>query len=553
MAPRVLIIGLDGGALDLIHPWAEQGELPNLARMMAEGAYGSLASTIHPITAAAWASFMTGMNQGKHGLYDFVQRIPGSYNFELTNAAIIAAPTLFEIASHYSRRVIALNVPLTFPPRPVNGVMVSGLFAQPAPDIAYPKGLYEEIVKLVNGEYIILPRYNRWASDPLGDYVDQLHRAIDQRRHVAEFLMTRNWWDLCCVVFTATDLVQHTFWKYMEDGDARFGDAILDVYRRVDAAIGTLQKVAESTGEDVMTLIMSDHGAGYLESFVQLNRWLADEGLLHFLPKRKGIQAWLVKQAWQLYRCFVPPFIIGKIRARVGVRYDRMRDKMESSLFATRIDWPHTRAYSLGACGNIFLNVAGREPQGIVQPGAEYEALRDDISERLMSLTDPDAPGRAPLVERVYRREELYEGPFLEQAADLIIRWRDYRYWGRGRYDFDTPQVFYRQQQWDFSKLPLSGTHRPNGILIVAGANIRPVGVLDSARIIDVAPTVLAALGVPVPSEMDGRVLVDIFRESPALAGETGGPVWADVSLVQGYSEEEAAEIEERLKALGYM
>jgi len=544
---RILIIGLDGATLDLVEPWAHEGHLPHLARMMREGCYGRLASTIHPITGAAWPSFMTGMNQGKHGLFDFVRRIPGSYNFELTYSANISAPTLFEIASRHGKRVISVNVPMTFPPRPVNGTMVSGLFAQAAPGITYPHELYDEIVNLV-GDYIIMPRYNRWTPDPLQDYVNQLHSSAEKHLRVAQYLMGRESWDLACVVFISTDLAQHTFWKHMSEADARFGNAILDVYRQLDEYVGQLRALA---GDNAMTIVMSDHGAGQLDSFVQLNRWLASHGFLHYLPQRTSWRARMVRSAWAAWRHVLPPTLIGRIRARIGRRYDSLRDKMESTLFASRIDWPRTRAYSLGACGNIFINLAGREPQGIVQPGAEYDTVCQEIRDRLLTLADPETGER--LVANVFRRDQIYHGPHLNEAADLIITWRDYRYWGRGRYDFDGPDVFHRQQKWDLSDLPLSGTHRPDGVFIAAGANIRPAGLLENVSILDVAPTTLAALGIPVPAEIDGRVLTAIFDSQPDVEVDRLGDSSYAITADAAYSDEEAAAIEQRLKSLGYL
>jgi predicted AlkP superfamily phosphohydrolase/phosphomutase len=543
---KVLIIGLDGATFDLMRPWMAQGDLPNLARMAREGSHGELTSTIHPITGAAWPSFMTGVQQGKHSVYDFIRRTPNGYNFVLTNADDIAAPTVFDLVSQHGRHVIALNVPVTFPPRAVNGIMVSGLFAQPAPAIAYPRSVYRDLVRIL-GEYVIMPSYNRWAGRPLDDYVAQLHSMSDQHLRAMQYLLQTAPWDLACVVFTATDLAQHAFWKFMEEGDPQYGGVIREVYRQLDRHIGALQS---QVGAETLTIIMSDHGAGPLESFVQLNRWLSDEGFLRFLPQHAGWRARLVRAAWTGWRRVLPPRLIGNVRARVGARYNAMRDRMESALFATRIDWPRTRAYALGACGNVYVNLAGREPQGAVQPGVEYEHVCAEIRERLLALKDP-LTGQL-LVADVLPRDQVYHGAYIDQAPDLVVCWRDYRYWGRGRYDFDGPDVFHRQRKWDFSDLPLTATHRMNGIFLASGTDIQPQSEPARARIIDIAPTILSVLGIPVPADMDGRVLSEIFSIAPEV-GVAEAEQFRHAGSDDVYSPDEATAIEERLKALGYL
>lgn len=542
---HVLIIGLDGATFDLARPWMAAGHLPNLARLHQQGASGALQSTIHPITGAAWPSFMTGANQGQHSVYDFVRRRPGTYELELMYGSHIAVPTLFELVGQAGLPVISLNVPITYPPRLVNGVMVSGLFAQPSPDIAYPRPVYDELHAL-EGEYIISPAYNAYARDPRQDYLDQLHRMTRIHLRAMRHLLATRPWQLGMVVFTATDLAQHAFWADMEAGQGAFAEAILNIYRQVDAAVGDL---LTDLPPETLVVLMSDHGAGPLDSFVQLNRWLYQQGFLKFRPGRTSWRAKVVRAAWAAWRRVLPPKLIGAIRARVGKRYNQVRDQMESTLFSTRIDWPHTQVFALGACGNLFLNVKGREPEGVVEPGAHYDQVCADVTARLMQLTDPLTGQK--LVENVLRGHEVYAGPHAHHAPDLVILWKDYRYWGRGRYDFDDLEVFRRRPKWDFSELPLTCTHRMNGLVFLAGPNIRAGHMLTGARIVDVTPTLLAALGLPIPDYMDGRVLHEAFVVPPqaAISNQAGQAPVAD----SGYTAEEAAEIEEHLKSLGYL
>ena len=209
--------------------------------------------------------------------------------------------------------------------------------------------------------------------------------------------------------------------------------------------------------------------------------------------------------------------------------FERAKSELESQLFSSPINWGETQAYSLGACGNIFMNVTGREPQGIVAPGAEYASLREQIKDELELLRDPET-GQS-LVKQVHRREELYSGPYLEEAPDLIIEWHDYRYWGRGRYDQSVPTIFEPPSTWDFSDLPLTGTHRPDGIFVGSGPGIPHGQSLAGAQLIDLTPTALAFLGVPVPRSMDGRVLTEMFAPgslTPVFADSQTGTVSGD-------------------------
>jgi predicted AlkP superfamily phosphohydrolase/phosphomutase len=540
---RVLVIGLDGGTFDLIEPWAAAGHLPNLARLMAQGCRGRLASTLQPVTAPAWTTFMTGVNQGKHGLYDFVRRRSAGYHLEVTNASHAAAPTIFDIASQSGRRVVAVNIPYTFPPRPVNGVMIGGPFVPAVTcDLISPPD-YFDVLKSVAPGYFVLPDYAPRAADPLGDYADKLLTGVALRERLSLHLLHSEPWDLFTVVFMATDEAQHAYW-----------------HCRVDQAIGSIldQVAADGQEDETLVVIMSDHGAGPLRWMINLNRWLAEAGYLSFhkasaSPLRQ-LRAAATKRLAQLYLRYVPAKARAAIRTQLGAqRFDQLKGDFESALLTSTVDWERTRAYALGAGGNIFINLQGREPAGIVQPGAEYERLRQELVQALAALSDPETG--APIVQRVYRREELYHGPFLDQAPDLVIQWRDYACWGRGRYDSQGTAVFEAQRHFDFSDLPLSGTHRPQGILLLQGAGVRPGTQIEGARILDLAPTILGALGLPIPEHLDGTVLHAAFVEG---AIESTAPLATDATVPAAgdefaYTPEETAQISQRLQDLGYL
>ncbi len=551
---RVMVIGLDGATLDLILPWIEEGHLPTLASLIRNGSYGRLKSTIQPITAPAWTTFMTGVNQGKHGLYDFVRRRSDSYKLEITNASMIATPTIFEIIGQTGGRVIALNVPYTFPPPPVNGILVSGLFAPTADErIVYPSSFAKDLYERFNG-YFITPDYNSHAQDPLLRYLDDLKRGVDYRRRLSLYLMNHEPWDLFAVVFIATDLVQHSFWRYMETGHSLYKDAILDVYRHVDDAMGAL---VQSLDDKTVVLVMSDHGAGPLHRMVNINRWLAENGYLRFSESGQRyldrVRVNLVKSVASAYRRYTPACLRSVVRRNLGMKYfDRLKGEMESTMFSSTVNWSETAAYALGAGGNIYLNLAGREPEGQISPGHRYNEVRADVGELLSKMVDPNT-GQS-VVRKVWLREDLYQGPYLERAPDLVIEWEDYRYWGRGRYDISGVSVFEEIETLDFSALPLTGTHRPAGVLILSGPGVKPSVQLHNSKLLDLAPTILSILGRSVPEYMDGRILQEAFV-SGAIVNVSNLAVRLD-SLGKEksqYSLGEEEEIMRRLEELGYL
>ena len=516
---RVLIIGLDGATFNLIRPWAEQGYLPNLQKLMAQGAWGEMQSTIQPITAPAWTTMITGVNQGKHGLYDFVRRKTDSYAMEVTNASHVNAPTFFDLASQQKKRVIAINVPYTFPPRPVNGICIGGPFAPVvSPELVYPEEFFTRL-KEIAPDYFILPDYEATHADPMAAYAQRLIKEVELREQVSIALMDSEEWDLFMVVIMATDEVQHAFWHCMDakpgDPNYPYRNAIREVYERADRAIGRLlERANQDDDKPTYTFVVSDHGFGHSKYMINLNRWLMEKGLLAFqsaednrlgAAKRKA-----VKQLATAYRRYLPSRVRELLRRRMGNRaFERMKGEIESALFTSGLDWPSTRVYALGAGGNLFVNLRGREPQGSVEPGIEYEELRTEVIQALQEFEDPET-GEA-LVRRTYRREELYQGPYLERAPDLIIQWKDYANWGRGRYDSHAP-VFESNKKIDFTEIPLTGTHRPEGILIANGPAIKPGTHLQGSHLLDVAPTILSLLELPGHQGLDGHFLQDAFK-----------------------------------------
>ncbi|MBK9049376.1 MAG: alkaline phosphatase family protein [Chloroflexi bacterium] len=547
---RVLVLGLDGATWDLLTPWINEGKLPHLARLQQTGSHGPLMSTIHPVTTPAWISFLTGRNQGQHGVYDHVQRRPDSYNMELMDATRIQSPLMFDYLGRQGYRSISINVPQTFPPPVIPGLMISGLFGTlVGPDITQPPSLYQKI-QTVAPNYVVHPDYHPRHADALGQYARDLVQSEIDRIAVTETLLAEEDWQYAIVVMTGPDQSHHAFWGLMMDESpaaAPYRDAIFNVYKAIDDELPRLLRFAD---ENTLLLVISDHGGGPLHALVNLNRWLADTGLLAFKGRKKG--SWrnrLINFAAASYKKYVPTRLRTWVRRQYQGQFTQAKERMESQLFASAIDWSKTQAYSLGACGNIFVNLRGREPQGIVAPGAEYEAVCEQIIRDLVQLRSPEGQ---LIVKQVLRREAVYHGPHMEKAPDLIVIWHDYGYWGRARYDQNWPPLFEPVVNWDFSAIPLTGTHRPEGILIASGPGVQ-AGPISGANLIDITPTILAFLNTPVPQGFDGRALTELFTPGTLTVTYQDDDDHLQTGGGHRFSSEEEAQVLQHLERLGYI
>jgi predicted AlkP superfamily phosphohydrolase/phosphomutase len=554
---KVFVLGLDGATYDLLKPWADEGVLPNMGRLLAEGAWGELRSTIPPMTGPAWTSFMTGKNPGKHGIYDWIYRHPDAYDVSPLTAQHCKQPTLWSLLSRAGRKVCTLNVPMTFPPETVNGVQISGI---PAPStqitISYPPQLLSEIQRDV-GEYLLYPDPGSAYSDSgVDSFLDRLYRTTERRLEVLDYLRQKDDWDFTMMVLSGTDTVQHAMWKYMSpdhplhdpDKAGKYGSAIRDYFVVVDEAIG--QMVA-SLDKDTTFIIMSDHGFGPFHKFIHVNNWLRKQGWLVLKPSLPS----LFKAA--LFDLGLSPMQVYDGLMQIGLgklKREVVRGKgqgMMRSLFLSfdDVDWSRTRAYSLGNVGQVFLNVRGREPQGIVQPGTEYERIRADIISELGELRDPE--NGELVVEQIFRREDVYQGPELEKGADIVFLPTRMEYFGFGEYEFGSHQII------ESMRRGISGTHRMNGTLLIHGESVKSGAQISGASLVDLAPTILHLMGESVPEDMDGQVLFSALQGElgdPALMRRMSGTDQGDgKNPTTTLAPEDEQALVERLRSLGYV
>ncbi len=550
---KVLVIGLDGVTFDLLGPWIESGELPNLRRLMRQGAWGRLRTTLPPISSSSWSSFLTGVNPGKHGLVDFVYPSEDSYKVSIINATSRRTRALWHWLNDAGYQVGLLGIPTTYPPEPVDGFMISGFLAPgPNSDWAYPPQLKEELQARL-GRFLLSPD-ERYRSTPhLDRFLADLTASVENRTQAALYLMRTKPWDLFAVVYWDTDMVQHETWRLLDPNHPRYDaaeaqryrDAILAFHRKVDADVGRL---LDAVPAESLVVVMSDHGFGAVHSFFLTNNWLAGEGWLQF---KKGpwtaFKRALFKGGFTPLRMFRIAKALGLARLRKKARFQQQA-KLLNRIFLSfdDVDWSRTQAFSIGSFGQIYINVVGLRPQGIVTPGREYEELRERIIHKALALRDP-LSGEL-LVERVYRREELYSGPYTDRTPDLLIQPRNWEYMAFGHADFGSNKLV-------DPIVGLSGHHRPEGIVILAGAGVKPDLRLENASIMDLTPTILHVMGVPIPQELDGRVLEEAFipgspAARPAVYGVAN--IYKDDSGISSSLAEEMEEVQERLRGWGY-
>jgi predicted AlkP superfamily phosphohydrolase/phosphomutase len=556
---KLLVIGLDGAPHALIQQWSNAGSLPNIRKVIEQGSSGILRSTMPVHSPTAWATFMTGLNPGKHGVFDFVRRDDTSYHLRLVQGNYIKGTSLWRLLSREGCRVGVMNVPMTYPPEEVNGFLVSGLGTPGYTTYTFPpemtEALNREGYRVNNASFFEPGKEDAWLAD--------IYETSQRQANTAVRLIKENPWDFFMVVFRNTDEICHFFWHYMDpthpaycsEAPQKFKTAIEDFYRFIDGLVGELIAAA---GNDVNVVIMSDHGAGPLYKDVFLNEWLWQQGWLTLKPeilKQKNGKRWLQKTG--LTRKNISTLLtrlrlqrLERLIKRLLGDSIQMLPRDERPELADAVDWTRTQAYSFGYYGQIFLNLKGREPAGIVAPGNEYLQLRQEIARRLTLLLDPE-DGK-PVVDKVYVKEELYDGPFLDSAPDLLAIMRDFTYITRKGYEF-APE---RGLLFCTPYTNETGSHRLEGILIAAGPDIQKNEQLETEEIQALAPTLLHLLQCPVPRTMDGqvieRILTEQYLKSNPIRYSDDEDGQSD-NQSENWNPDMEAEIVERLRKLGYL
>jgi len=545
---KVIIFGIDGCPEEFLRKWViEEDRLPNFRRVYDNGAFMSMNSTIPYMTVPAWLSMLTGKNPARLNTFAFYQRARDSYKKEMIDLAWERHNPLWQILSAAGHRSIIINVPSTLPPaKDFNGMLISGPIMNPDPQrIAYPDDLNRSLLK----QGYAVDDYSSLATEPLKN-VRKMFDYARRRIAIASALFREQPWDLFMFAFYFIDPIMHRFWKYMDaehpayEERAEYSSVIFDFFRLMDEHLGFYLDNLPPEGN---LFIVSDHGMGAHRYFVDLNNWLQAQGymrLAHDATQKLNLYTFQTTKAYDVLR-----------RTYLRFRNIRAAKKLRDMFFNTMpkwertsgdVDWKNTRAYSLGK-DSIYVNLKGREPEGAVSWGREYDDLLAGITRKLHELKDPDTG--EPVVARILRGRELYGNVGNPALPDIFVEFKNDSWYVSNQGEAAPgSRLFY-------AKKGMFAQHKRNTIFAGYGRDIKKTD--DTARrdIYDIAPTVLHAMNMPVPDDVDGRVMVDIFRDDsacrkrdirysrskPAKERETGA------------GSEKDAVILERLKNLGYL
>lgn len=532
---KVLIIGLDGATFDVLTPLMNAGRMPNLKKLVDTGTAGILDSTKPPITPAAWTTFMTGKGPGRHGIVDFEKYDVRTNQLTFNSTYEIREKTIWEILSEKGFRVGSINVPMTYPPRKVNGFMISG-FETPGIDVdfTYPKDLKDDILKKWPG-YTYRSDWKRktfGGDEQFQRNIRHIEKSFRQGYELAEYCGDRYGWDVMMVLYKLVDNLQHKAWRYLDPRTAGENPSRAEMsakcFEELDRVLGDLWKLAQK--HNAMVLIMSDHGHGSLDGKAQANLLLEQWGYLKIKSR--------LTQFRHHARC-----LLDRARGRATKRFDANLG-IEHEL---DLDWSATKACVMhaGIYGFLYISLKGRQPGGLVEP-ADYERLRNDLRERFLKVTCKNLQGQTIRVfPEIHKTEELYkcsreEHPWLPDlllvpdAGLAVVR----KIRGSQSVRWSPPHR-------------LEGTHRVEGILIVNGPHVRK-GAKIHANIADVTPTILAAVGLRVPLDMEGKAMEELF--DTRLTVEFEPPQAATVTEHEEvYSEAEKQTLTKRLSELGYL
>jgi predicted AlkP superfamily phosphohydrolase/phosphomutase len=546
----ILVLALDGATFDVIRPLASQGLLPNLAAWMKEGRAGGLASTTPPVTFPAWSSFMTGLEPADHGIFDFTQKTPGEYRLRFINSTDREAPSIFRRVCDAGGNVLVLGMPATHPPEPLDGLLVCGFDAPVSTGTdersASDPLLYREIAR-VAGPWM-RPDLNESsrADDFHERALETLLSRIDRKRDfaleaLAQVRAQRNGDppSLAMIVFSESDTVGHHYWRDHDPDSPRHDEtasperrnALIEVYRRLDGACGQLRS---AVGNEVLCLVMSDHGmGGASDKIVHLNRYLAEQGLLH---RRVGPGRFVDRSARKL-RDLALAWLPAVVAQQIFRRARAAAAELESRARFGGFDWRRTMAFSEEANTNpgVWINLEGRESEGCVAP-ADYEAVRDRVIEALLAWRLPSGD---PVVRRALRREQVHRGPHAERAPDIVVELAlDEGYglslvptpWSEGGKEgsgIPSLRILDTEEAAGGRGRGMNGTHRNEGIWIAVGPGADSHDAPE--RLIQVAPWIAGAMGLAWAStEGKGQKAV-------------------------AYDDAEEAMVAERLRALGYL
>ena len=517
---KVLVIGLDGATLDLIGPMMSDGKLPNLTKIASTGIHSKLRSTILPLSPTAWTSFASGKNAGKHGIYDFSKRLQGTYDYRPTTSLDQKSLAIWDIIGSFGGRNIVVNVPLTYPARPINGAMISG-FPTPSgvDDFIYPLDLLPVLEAKLGHKVDIRKPPVLYHKGHEKEITEKLIQITRDQTELTGCLMSSLNWNLTVSVFDATDVLGHYFWAYLDINHPKFDrklaepvrNMVEEIHVELDKAIG---KLVERAGEDALVFVISDHGFGPVYYGVYINNWLLEQKYMYFKRNmRVRAKHWAFKRGLNTYNLLqiAKKFgLVKSIESAYSARSKALALLKLTALSMEDIDWERTRVYSAGNFGQLYVNLEEREPNGIVQR-QDADRLIDEVVQKLGKLKDPKTGGK--MFDNIYKSGDVFNGAASLDSPDIVffddeMKYSAHRMFELGSNKLITPHPIY------------SGNHKMDGILFAAGKGIKfiPEAPSREPELIDLAPTILHYMGNFVPKDMDGRILEEFFDAKSEVA-----------------------------------
>ncbi len=512
---KVLVIGLDGADFKIIQPLIKKGKLQNLSKFLRQGAYGKLATVIPPVSPSAWTSFSTGKLPSKHGIFDFFYHKQNPFQKKVaTNSTSIKSKTVWELLTEAKKSSIIIDVPLQYPPIPINGIMISRFFAESLTKAFYPRGLYRHLMRKkfpLSDDTGFLAKSNQVQDKK------KVFESIENKISLVKYLNKTKRWDLFVVVFQDIDMVCHRDWGKFQEIEA--------VYEKLDWAVGEIFKLA---GGDVIKFIISDHGFCKIEGNLCINEVLCQLGYLPRAISRKALEH-LLKTGKMSKDMFSGG---KKFELKINYRYDYLR----------------SQAYcSSGLVYGIYINLIGRNKKGQVSLN-NYNRICRRIIRELSQVRAPHTKER--LFGKVWQNNlaSKHASKIKDLSPDIFFVPYKMKYNILARGNIYKIGEYVRKVDY-----PL-GFHDLYGIFIALGKDIKN-GEINNPSLIDLAPTILHILGVPIPYDLDGRILSNIFVKSSYFSKSQPKYQGSSAVVRRAYRADSKAQerIFRQLKKLGYI
>jgi predicted AlkP superfamily phosphohydrolase/phosphomutase len=534
--PKVLLIGIDGGTFRVLEPGIKANKLPTFKQIIETGSSGILHSTIPPATIPAFPTLMTGKNCGKHGIFDFMGEIDGQST--LMDSTRIVGKTLWRVLSDNGKKSIVVNVPLTYPPETIDGIIVTGMLTPLGKDYTHPKELMKKLDELTGG-YPVQFDSGIVDRNP-SQFLPQLHQMLNNRETAINFLLECWKWDFFCVLFRATDIVSHFRWAKQ--------DEVLSIYEHIDEILKELL----SRYPNAYVFVFSDHGFGPYQKDFHINLFLQKLGLLKIREKKNSMP----RMSKEPERGEKKKQRLARLLGRMGVYRSRLRNIIPSRLWRIirKISGSSFRQLILASNFEVdisqskayFSSTVTAETQSITLNAAspeEYDRLVERLKTELTNLKDPDTG--TPVVRKIFHRTDIYNGPFVDQAPDLIMLLSE---------GYKATTTLSGKNIFE----PLShlrGTHDINGVFLAKGPACKPKNHITDISIQDLSPTILHLLNVPIPDDVDGVVKKEIFLEDsdPAIREPKFFKTTDKRRKPTHLTKQEQEEIKDRLRNLGYI